>query len=118
MTKDEFESILWRLAPGLAADRVTAAQAMNKILNAADAYAVATYGITAARRRVLAGITAPQEPDRLHYLNDDLEPACNMTGASISTSHPDDVTCKRCKGTRAWRNEHDYRETATTGGTR
>src|SRR5712664_1525218 len=56
MTRDELEAEIWRHWPTRGA---TATAAVDAILAAADAYALAAYGVTADRRAVLDSATRP-----------------------------------------------------------
>lgn len=98
MTLDDLEALIWRQLP-----RIDAAT-MDTILAAAQAYAIAQYGITAERRAVLAAATDPVT----HQVRGGSarSPACGRGGRHsqwAGTHDPVKVTCGACKRTGAYR---------------
>lgn len=109
MTKDELEATvrqqITRVVTNALTSGVPSTGMMNRatetILGAADAYATHTAGITAERRRVLAGAEPP-----VHYTEDpggQVSVCGKITRAALSpsamTTVTGDVTCGSCKRT-------------------
>lgn len=108
MKRPELEALIWRKVPALTAGRPESrVRAMDLILAAVDAYAAAVAGATLGEIDGYRRGRRPGRPPATHFQRPgapERTPVCfGRASGSPVTSEPEDVTCRVCKRSGAWR---------------
>lgn len=108
MTRDELEALIWQNVPALTSGRPESrVRAMDQALAAIDSYAATFAGRALGEIDSYRRARKPGRPPAMHFQRPGAPqhtPVCfGRASTSPVTSEPEDVTCRVCKRSGAWR---------------